>query len=94
MIDNLFGVLNKNSLALPVFTSFFNTLLLLKDGWKHGSAAMTSFLDSGKNSLVASKTLRTKTDAGRVTFCETRPKRSVEVYKGRNLDPPPGPPQT
>ena len=25
-------------------------------------------------------------------FCETRYKRSVEVYKGRNLDPPPGPP--
>ena len=28
-------------------------------------------------------------------FCETRSKRSVEVYRGRNLDPPPGtPPQT
>jgi hypothetical protein len=25
-------------------------------------------------------------------FCETRSKRSVEVYKGKNLDPPPGPP--
>jgi hypothetical protein len=23
-------------------------------------------------------------------FCETRTKRSVEVYRGRNLDPPPG----
>ncbi len=26
------------------------------------------------------------------TFCETRSKRSVEVYKGRNLDQPPPPP--
>ncbi len=24
-------------------------------------------------------------------FCETRTKRSVEVYRGRNLDPPPSP---
>ncbi len=27
-------------------------------------------------------------------FCETRSKRNVEVYKGRNLHPPPSPPPT
>ncbi len=27
-------------------------------------------------------------------FCETRSKRSVEVYKGKHLDPPPRPPPT
>ncbi len=27
----------------------------------------------------------------RLFFCETRTKRSVEVYKGKNLDPPPRP---
>jgi hypothetical protein len=27
-------------------------------------------------------------------FCETRSKRSVEVYKGKKLDPPPPPPPT
>ncbi len=32
---------------------------------------------------------KTKKHTSKYPFCETQSKRSVEVYRGKNLDPPP-----
>jgi hypothetical protein len=52
------------------------------------------FKDIDKNGKVDSKEMEQIVTVGiyMIEFCETRSKRSVEVYRGKNLDPLP--PQT